>query len=115
MSGRSRQRSSRVEPRLTGLERRIVPAVLTQPLNRESLYDVLAALPTEHASAGETATTRQKETLDADAEAFELDLDDQADSRLLYHLLSEDAAAGTAVGETRSTKAIETLDETPDD
>lgn len=43
---------------------------------RVSLYEVLAVRPSQHAAAGETATTRQKETIDHDAEALQLELDD---------------------------------------
>ncbi|MGH2947077.1 MAG: hypothetical protein ACRDPC_12605 [Solirubrobacteraceae bacterium] len=75
----------------------------------------MGARPPEHASAGETVTTRQKETVDNDAEALDSDLEASASGHLLYDLLSDEAAAGTASGETRTTKKIETVDEAPAD
>lgn len=80
-----------------------------------NLYDALGTCPPETASTGETVTTRQKETVDNDAEALEPDLEAPASDHLLYDLLSDEAAAGTASGETRSTKTIETVDEAPAD
>lgn len=85
----------------------------SQSVELLSLYDVLAAWPSEHAPAGETVTTRQKETIDNDAEACELQLDEQAAGQLLYDVLSDYPGTGTASGETRITKKTETVDEAP--
>ena len=89
-----------------------MPSPTLEPLN---LYDALGTCPPGNASAGETVTTRQKETVDKDAEALETDLEAPAWDFLLYDLLSDEAATGTARGETRSTKTIETVDEAPAD
>jgi hypothetical protein len=85
----------------------------SRALEQANLYDTLDSCPPETASAGETVTTRQKETVDNDADAIEPGFDAPASDDLLYDLLSVEAASGTGRGETRSTKTIETVDEAP--
>ena len=61
--------------RRRGLDRSLVyrdAVVRSQPLNT-SLYDVLAETVATSSHVGETTITRQKETLDNDTEAFELE------------------------------------------
>jgi hypothetical protein len=87
----------------------------SQPVEQVSLYDALAARSPEHAPAGETVTTRQKETIDNDVEALELALDEGTAGLPLYDLLSDEATAGTAAGETRITKRPKPVDEAPAD
>jgi hypothetical protein len=80
-------------------------------LSDTSLYDLLADAAPDGADAGETATTRRKETVDADAETFEFERGDDHDG-LLYDLMATPAPAEGTSGETSLTKKTETLDET---
>lgn len=76
-----------------------------------SLYKSLSVRPRTSGPAGETVTTRQKETLDNDSESLEADTFTVSGIDRLASPGSRTAIAG----ETRLTKTIETVDEDPED
>jgi hypothetical protein len=77
----------------------------------DSLYDLLAQRPALCCAVGETVTTRQKETLDNDAEALCEFGDALEVGAGLLARLGEPVPAGAWAGETRITKRVETVDE----
>lgn len=81
----------------------------------ESLYDMLACRSPNATASGETATTRQKETLDADTEERAFDDDDRLGPFHMYCLLSDALRTAGATSETALTKKTETTDEVPPD
>ena len=95
-----------------GRRQRLTFRGVTWSYRGRSLYGVLAELVPARATAGETSITRQKETVDNDAEAVELDSDLDG-SEAIYARLSGRALPGYGFGETRMTKTIETVDEEP--